>query len=191
MGEPVMNVFVLCTGRCGSTTFVEACSHLTNYSAGHETRWGRVGNDRFAYPPNHIEADNRLSWLLGSLEQAYGGGAFYVHLTREPEAVAESFRKRLVARRGIIQAYKTAMLGAKSVPDLDVCRDYVKTVTSNIQHFLRDKPKKMAFALEESERDFPAFCSEIGAVGNMAAAMRSWKTHYNESRTDRLAQFED
>jgi hypothetical protein len=78
------------------------------------------------------------------------------------------------------------MLGAKSVPDLDICRDYVKTGTSNIQHFLRDKSKVMAFTVEDAERDFPVFYSGIGAVGDIAAAMRSWQTRYNESRSDLL-----
>lgn len=31
-----MNVFVLCTGRCGATTFHRACEHIENYSAGHD-----------------------------------------------------------------------------------------------------------------------------------------------------------
>ena len=85
---PFQNVFVLCTGRCGSTTFDRACRHMTNWTAGHETRSHLTGPDRFAYPPRHIEADNRLSWMLGRLEQAYGADAAYVHLTRDAEAVA-------------------------------------------------------------------------------------------------------
>ena len=32
------NVFVLCTGRCGSTTFTQACQHIQNYTASHESK---------------------------------------------------------------------------------------------------------------------------------------------------------
>ncbi|MEJ1383421.1 MAG: hypothetical protein RPV21_03475, partial [Candidatus Sedimenticola sp. (ex Thyasira tokunagai)] len=67
-----MNIFILNTGRCGSTTFIEACRHITNYSAAHESRIQLIGDRRLAYPQNHIEADNRLSWLLGRLEHTYG-----------------------------------------------------------------------------------------------------------------------
>ena len=56
-----MNVFVLCTGRCGSTTFACACRHIENYTAAHESRSHLAGPERFAYPEDHIEVDNRLS----------------------------------------------------------------------------------------------------------------------------------
>lgn len=56
-----MNVFVLNSGRCGSTTFIAACRHITNYSSGHESRATLIGEERLAYPTQHIEADNRLS----------------------------------------------------------------------------------------------------------------------------------
>lgn len=78
-----MNVFVLSTGRCGSTTFVKACEHITNFSAAHESRTGLLGAARLDYAGNHIEADNRLSWLLGRLDRTYGNAAFYVHLRRD------------------------------------------------------------------------------------------------------------
>src|SRR5688572_26940299 len=104
----IMNVFVLCTGRCGSTTFVKACSHATNYSSAHESRANVVGPERLAYPPNHIEADNRLSWFLGRLERTYGNNAFYVHLTRSREETARSFTKRW--DHGIMQAYRVGVL---------------------------------------------------------------------------------
>ena len=44
-----MNVFVLNTGRCGSTTFIEACRHITNYSAAHESKTGRLGPARLRF----------------------------------------------------------------------------------------------------------------------------------------------
>ncbi|MEW8461604.1 MAG: hypothetical protein AB2653_14955 [Candidatus Thiodiazotropha endolucinida] len=77
-----MNIFILNAGRCGSTTFVQACQHISNYSAAHESRSTLTGKQRLSYPDNHIEADNRLCWLLGRLEREYGNDAYYVHLTR-------------------------------------------------------------------------------------------------------------
>jgi hypothetical protein len=66
------NIFVLCTGRCGSTTFIKAAGHIRNYSAAHESRTEELGHARFAYPNFHIEADNRLSWLLGRVDTLFG-----------------------------------------------------------------------------------------------------------------------
>ena len=64
-----MNIFVLNTGRCGSTTFIKACQHIRNYTALHESRANRIAEQRLAYPRDHIEADNRLSWFLGRLDR--------------------------------------------------------------------------------------------------------------------------
>lgn len=52
-----MNVFVLCAGRCGSTTFIKAAQHICNFTSGHETLSGFIGDVRFNYPLNHIEAE--------------------------------------------------------------------------------------------------------------------------------------
>lgn len=90
-----MRVFVLNSGRCGSTTFARACQvSITNYTAGHETRSHIADSTRLDYPDRHIEADNRLSFFLAGLAVRYPADVFYVHLKREPEAVARS----LVAR---------------------------------------------------------------------------------------------
>ena len=177
-------VFVLCTGRCGSVTFAKASAHINNFSAGHETRCHLTGPARFAYPERHIEADNRLSWLLGRLDRIYGEEPLYVHLTRDAEEVARSYLKR--SDRGIILAYRTEILmrAAKLNKEdslLDFCRDYVQTVTDNILHFLRDKPLKMSFSLDSAKDDFKVFWETIGAEGNLKAALTEWDTRHNKS----------
>lgn len=176
-----MNVFVLCTGRSGSTTFTRACRHLTNYTSGHETRFGRLGDDRLEYPLDHIEADNRLSWLLGRLDRAYGDSAFYVHLRRDPEETARSFDKRWGIREGILSAYDTAIL-LHNQPGLDVCRDLVDTVNSNIELFLRNKTQTMTIELREVDSQFPVFLDRIDAEGDLDAAMGEWVVQHNASR---------
>jgi hypothetical protein len=175
---------VLCTGRCGSTTFAKAASHITNFTAGHETRTYLTGDARLAYPAHHIEADNRLTWLLGRLDRAYGQEPLYVHLTRDAEEVAASFLKR--ADRGIMLAYRTQVLmGAGRLscdtPLLEFCRDYVTTVTENIRLFLRDKPRAMSFRLETAKADMERFWTAIGAEGDLEAALREWDVVYNKS----------
>jgi len=188
-----MNVFVLCTGRCGSLTFIRACGHMTNFTAGHETRQARLGADRLAYPDRHIEADQRLSWFLGRLDEAYGDRARYVHLTRDPDAVARSWARRFQVLGGIAPAYRDAILGDASNPGrisrVEAATDYVATVTSNIRLFLKDKTHRMDFALENAEADFRRFWDWIGAEGDYAAAAAEWRLrHDTETRRARPKQ---
>lgn len=176
-----MNVFVLNTGRCGSTTLIAACQHITNYSSAHESRAACIGDDRFAFPNNHIEADNRLSWVLGRLDRIYGNNAYYIHLKRDHEATAASFLRRY--DRGIMRAYRKGILfeNAAGKNPLDVCRDYCDTVDSNIEHFMRDKTHTMVFRLESAKDDFRKFWDWIQAEGDIEKALSEWDHKHNAS----------
>ena len=183
-----VNVFVLCTGRCGSMTFVEACSHLTNFTAGHETRAAKIGSTRFDYPENHIEVDNRLSWVLGGLGARYDGqDVLFVHLKRNREAVARSFLKRWDSgfRASIIRAFGHGIVQrTKDWPEarrIAVCRSYVDTVTQNIEEFLKTRPS-ISVELESVGVDFAHFLDQIDAQGDRVAALREWNVHYNASK---------
>ncbi len=176
-----MNIFILNTGRCGSTTWIEACRHIRNYSSGHESRAHLLGDQRLAYPDRHIEADNRLSWFLGRLDQRYGDRAFYVHLSREPEDTVRSFCRRMAFP--IMQAYREGILlnadtGYRSE---DLARDYIDTVESNIALFLKDKHNWMAARLGSSKADFEIFWRAIDAEGDLAAALAEFDVRYNQS----------
>lgn len=178
-----MNVFILNTGRCGSTTFIKACQHISNYSSAHESRCHLLGDDRFAYPAKHIEADNRLAWFLGKLDRYYGDDAIYIHLKRDHAATASSYAKRLFPG-GIIPAYRQGILQflPDEVPIMSVCLDYYETVNSNIELFLKDKSRKMDFALENASEDFARFWNLIEAQGDLAAALAEFDIAYNASK---------
>ena len=176
-----MNVFILNSGRCGSTTFIKACQHITNYSAAHESLLNNIGAQRLDYPENHIEADNRLSWLLGRLDKTYGDDAFYVHLKRKPQDTANSFSKRIDF--GILKAYEQGVLmhDAHQLPAFEIASDYIETVNSNIELFLKDKTHKMLISLETVQADFTDFWQRIGAQGNCDDALSEWRINYNAS----------
>lgn len=177
-----MNLFVLNAGRCGSTTFIRACGHIRNFSCGHETRLLRLGADRIDYPPRHIEADNRLSWFLGRLDQRYGDQAWYVHLQREAAGSVASFARR--EGFGIMQAYREGiLLGADGASAEALADDYLHTVEANIRCFLKDKTRVMDFALEQAERDFQRFWHWIGAEGDLPQALAEWQVRYNASNS--------
>ncbi len=176
-----MNVFILNSGRCGSTTFIKACQHITNYTAAHESLLSNTGPQRFDYPGNHIEADNRLSWLLGRLDNKYANNAFYVHLTRNNNDVATSFSKRI--NFGILKAYEQGILMHERhlVPSEDIAKDYIETVESNIKLFLKDKTNKMDISIETVKKDFTQFWNNIGAEGDLEKALEEWDIKHNAS----------
>lgn len=177
-----MNVFVLCTGRSGSTTFHRACRHITNYTSSHEANTSRIGAARLDYPDRHIEVDNRLSWLLGRLDAAFGDRAFYVHLTRDDHLTARSFDKRWSGRYSIIRAYGEGVLRRKDRSE-DICLDYVHTVNANIALFLKDKTRAMSMRLEDARTGFETFWRTIGADGDLEGALREFDVKHNPSKS--------
>lgn len=180
-----MRVFVLGTGRCGTTTFAKACAHLSNYTAGHETRIAQIGESRFSYPDGHIEADNRLVWFLGSLAEHFDGtDVFYVHLRRNPEDVIRSFDGRWNGEVSIIRAFGYDITcGSANVADADaITRFYIDTVTANIEDFLRDR-QSMTMRLEEMPNIFPQFLNRISAKGDIDAAIKEWSIPHNARPT--------
>lgn len=173
------NVFILSTGRCGSTGLARACEHIENYTAGHETRAKMSGEERLAYPDFHIESDNRLSWFLGQLDERYGDDAFYVHLIRDREETAVSYNRRW-GRHSIMRAFAWGihMREPLGLPD---ALDYYDAVNSNIRLFLQNKSHQMMIRMEELEDVFPEFCSAIGAQCDLNEALSTWETKHNPS----------
>jgi hypothetical protein len=182
-----MNIFVLCTGRCGSTTFIRACSHATNFSAGHETRSKALGTLRLAYPANHIEADCRLVWMLGRLNDLYGDQAAYVHLTRDPLDVAKSYAARWDnVDVNIVRSYWQSihMRGSDVADRVAVGLDYVETVRRNVDFFLRDKVRVFPMALEDAQNDFGRFWDWAGAEGDKTAGLAEWSVRHNATEPE-------
>jgi hypothetical protein len=165
-------------------TFAAACEHMTNYTTAHESRArGSVGKIRLSYPDNHIEVDNRLSWMLGRLHKRYGHEPFFVHLKRDREAVARSFLSRMGNKGGIIHTYATSVI-INGPQDISSCRDYVETVTANIEMFLQDK-RYMEVNLEAVKSDFAIFWKRIGAEGDLKAALKAWDVVRNRTKGKR------
>lgn len=189
-------------------TFARASGYAENYTAAHESRTHLYGQARFDFPDNHIEADNRLAWLLGSLHEHQGADTRYVHLVRDEQATVESFVKRWTgdppepsgpsplarARRrwqsrhpgsSIVTSFAYGILirgqpwGVEQREE--IARFYVRSVNANIRHFLRDKPS-MTVCLENAEDDFVAFWHWIGALGDLKAALSEWSTPHNQSK---------
>jgi hypothetical protein len=187
-----MNVFVLCTGRNGSTSFIKACEYIENYTAKHQSRCFEMADERINFEDNHIESDNRLSWFLGKLDHKYGDTAYYVHLKRNPEASAKSFVKKFGTGMtaafypGLITRninFEDDMRQVKEETQHELCLDMIDTINLNIELFLKDKSKKITIDLENVKDGFETFWNEIGADGDLSGALASWDIRHNANDT--------
>jgi len=176
--DPIKHAFVLCAGRCGSVTFARACEHITNFSAGHETRCSKLGDERLDYPNNHIEVDNRLAWFLGRMQSRFGDNAVYVHLTRDATLTAESYNRRWTFHGAISMAYARGILKSRLL-GLDPCHDMVRTITENIRYYLKDKTHVFEIDIADPEEGFTAFWYAIGAQGDLNRALKEFHKRYN------------
>ena len=85
-----MRVFVLGTGRTGSTTFVKACRHIDNYTASTRSLPETdIRSKRLDYPECHIEVDPRLVTALDALGASFASTALFVHLRGDEVSGAE------------------------------------------------------------------------------------------------------
>jgi hypothetical protein len=164
---------------------VAACKHLTNFTSDHESRAGMIGEARFDYPDSHIEADHRLSWFLGDLGNRFPD-AYFVHLRRDPVAVAASFAARAHSpfRPSMYRAFAHGIVMAEEDWDdaHEVARFYVDVVTANIDQFLVGRRSETMW-LEEAESEFPGFLERIRADGDLAAATAEWQVRHNATTT--------
>lgn len=183
-----MRVFILSTGRSGTLSFARACKFISNYTAGHETRARRLGKDRFAYPDQHIEADNRLVWFPGAMDREMSKDVFYVHLIRDRKATVESYNRRWVRYGSLIRAYcegihQITLHRLDKGKRLEVVEDFYDNVNENIRHFLKDKEKVLTIHLEQIQEEFPLFWNEIGAEGDLAKALETFQTRHHSTKT--------
>ena len=172
------NVFVLCTGRCGSVTFANACKHITNYSCGHETRVREMGDARTNFPRNHIEVDNRLIFFDGALERKYGDDAVYVHLRRDPTEVADSYNKRWNMADGLITGWATS-IARQTDYGISASQFMVDTIEENIGQFLSNKTRKLEIWIENIQEGFDEFADLIGAEGDRSAMRATLGDRHN------------
>lgn len=184
-----MRVFVLCTGRCGSTTFARAASHATNVTAAHESR-AHLLRRRLDYPDNHVEVDNRLAWFLGGLEKRYGDDPLYVHLTRDAEETAESYSHRWRGPVSLVRAYGSGIVqGRRSLQRdedwLEVSRSCVATVNENIEAFLSTKTKVVHATLGDLRSGFDEMWKRAGLEGDLAAAHEELTRRHNARKGGR------
>ncbi|MCK7598007.1 hypothetical protein M0G74_12055 [Microbulbifer sp. CAU 1566] len=175
-----MRIFVLTTGRSGSTTFEEACTHIDGMTSGHEIHAGMI-EGRLQYPDNHIESDNRLVWFLGTLDRIYDDkDTFYVHLTRDHDKIARSYRDRWQGAICIARHFYHGTLMCRRKPDmaqaLQACRLMVDTVADNVTFFLSRRQNWVEVRMEHLEEDFFKFMDAAGLKGDRDKILGALRT---------------
>lgn len=165
-----MRIFVVCTGRCGSVTFSKACSHIENYSVGHESHNGIVGN--FCYADNHIEVDPRLAYHLPILMQKYPD-ALYIFLRRERKSCIESLAKR----KSLVHYAKFHFGATKNLER--AAEIYYDNTNLLIEKLLAGKCVNVW--LEKMETTWPKIWKMIKAEGDFEKSWKEWQVKYNES----------
>jgi len=167
-----MRIFVLGTGRCGSTTFSKACSHITNYTSGHETCRGQVN---IKYPDNHIEIDPHLVWNLPLLKLKYKG-AYFVHLLRERDACIASLSRRVSTKNLWIPfVYQKKSPSPEEIKK--AASNFYDNINLNISILC---PEAFIFKLETWKIAFPRFWRVIEAKGGLGEALAEFKIFYNK-----------
>ena len=180
------NIFVLSPGRSGSKSFVEATSHLTNYTSAHESRAARLGDERFNFPKFHIEADNRLIWFHGEMSKRFTAEeVLYIHLKRDFEDTVDSFLHRLRNsnyRSSIMNAFSHGILMKpkdwKKEEEAEVAKFYVETIHANISEFLKDK-NHLVVHLQDGGESFERFLTAVDAEGDLQMVRETWKKIHN------------
>lgn len=178
-----MRVFVLTTGKTGSTTFAAACSHISNFTSAHESRCHLV-KARCWFPDRHIEVANRLAWFLGTLDRLYGDGPLYVHLTRPRSQVITSMAARWRDDgASLLRAMDSGILQRSPRRDWpQLAALTAQTVEDNIALFLRDKTNVVDVALPDLRPGFDAMWRRIGAQGDIDAAHAELVVRHNKRR---------
>ncbi|SEE23770.1 hypothetical protein [Jiangella alba] len=166
-----LRVFVLGTGRCGSSTFIKACRHIDNYTAaGGSLPGGEIAANRLDYPEAHIEVDRRLCTRLDTLRAAYGSNSLFIHLRRDPAQVAASIAGDWRAQEPVLRSLAPTVVASHGSSPLELARRYVDSVRAGIESFRATVPYSMTIDLERARSQFAEFWYRIGAEGDHAAA---------------------
>lgn len=166
-----MRVFVTGTGRCGTTTFSKACSRITNFTSGHETRWGPKGDSSLAFPDNHIEVDPHLFWRAPELLWEFPD-AKWVLLVRKKEGCVRSLMKTAGIHDWIKLAY------GRPVDLEEACGAYYDSVNHWMAPMMANVDG-ITMHLERLSTQWYDFWEWIGAEGDFDASVAELSVRYN------------
>jgi len=183
MTRPATRLFVLTIGRSGSTAFAAACGHSTRFTVGHESNADLFLPERICYPPMHIEIDNRLVHYVELLKDQYGDDAAYVYLSREPEAIVDSYVRRWHLSISAVRAHGiSTLMRAGSVERGDrqhIARDYVRLMDARIRWHVARSSHGYLLRSDELRSELPRFWTHFGLGDGLEGATCALGNRYN------------
>ena len=167
-----MRVFVVGTGRCGTSTFYHACRHIHNYEAYHEPNSGQV--DSFETEDQVINVSSQFVVRIPELLKKYPESK-WIHLIRNRDQCVESLAKCCpVEMDGYVrqwcQIFQCNLTRASQF--------YYDSINSMIELMLRNQ-SCLTMNLPIRRPAWMTFWSFVGAQGDFESSLREWESCYN------------
>lgn len=178
-----MRVFVVGTPRSGTSTFYQACRHITNYTTSHERKMP-VGKRNATIMPerksmecddfrdNHIYVDHTIYPIMATLIEKYPD-SMWVHLKRGKKDCVRSLANQLP--KEMIQIEKLYFW--LYTPE-ETAEAYWIHTNNNISRLLRGT-NYLKIWMEHAEYQWILFWDLIKAEGDFGASSSVWDRKYN------------
>jgi hypothetical protein len=176
-----MRIFVTGTGRCGTVTFSKAAGHATNYTVGHETHAGKIGQ-WWDYPDNHIEVSSHLVLQIPLLLARYPE-ARWVHLLRADQAACiESIAS--MRDGGVVRDYCRVFCQVDAATPI-LRSAGAELIYDQLNALVRALlPNAFVLTLEYAHQRWVRCWGDFMACeGDFAASLAEWDIHHN-ARTE-------
>jgi hypothetical protein len=168
-----VNVFVVGTGRCGTSTFYQAARTIVGFTAGHETTAGTVPSWQFA--DQHIEVAAQLVYGIPRLRATYPD-ARWVHLVRDREPCVRSLARQCWES---MAAFAKQWFLCDHPADVALAAEQFHDLTNELIEALLPPDATMKIRVEELVEAWPRFCEWIGAEYDEEAAAGILHRKYN------------
>lgn len=167
-----MRVFVTGTGRCGTSTFYQACRYLRDYTAGHESFVARLPT--WEFPDQHVEVASQLAYAIPVLRRRYPD-ARWVHLIRDRAPCVESLARQCwdsmaaFALQWFLVEHPYDILGAAG-QFYDLTNDLISALIPTGSLLVR---------IETVQEQWPGFCEWLDAECDGDAVAEVFSRAYN------------
>ncbi len=169
-----MRIFIVGTGRSGTSTIWQACRTIPGMQAGHESHVGTENVGNWDYPENHIEVSSQLIIGLPILKRKYPD-ALWVHVIREREACVSSLARQVGPAMDWF-AHQWWMFTA-GVDRWAAAAAFYDSMNLTIVDLLPDDP--FTFHIERAHEQWPEFLRWAGLDCDPGPGQERLRRRYN------------
>lgn len=168
-----MRIFVTGTGRCGTSTFYHACTHIKNFTCGLESISGSVS--QHDYPDNHIEISSQLVPAIGYLCFKYPRSV-WVHLIRDKVQCMASLKANCPRA---LRAYSLLYFQGIFTSELDKVAEIYYDLTNCQCRWAMPQSRTYTIRMETAARSWASFWETMGFEGDFNDSLSEWNRQYN------------